>query len=75
MLASLLPESVLGGARFSVDAWYSTALDTKECSRGVDDDVVHIFVADVVKPFDTMHKDVWDCVLSRHGLSGLFRHL
>ena len=39
-----------------VDAWFSSALDIEEClSGGVDSDV-HLFVADVVKSFDTVDR-------------------
>ena len=36
------------------------------------DDHVHTFVADVVKSFDTVDRNVVDCVLSRLGLPGWF---
>ena len=35
---------------------------------------VHLFVADVVKSFDTVDRAILDCVLSRLGLPGWFRH-
>ena len=59
---SWLPEFA-GRGRSPVDAWYTTALDIEECLGGEDDDHVHIFVADVL-----------DCVVSRLGLLGWFRH-
>ena len=42
------------GGRSSVEAWYSTALDLEESLSGALDSDVHIFVADVVKLFDTV---------------------
>ena len=43
-----------GGGRSSVEAWYTTALDIEEVLSGVADSDVHLFVADVVKSFDTV---------------------
>ena len=46
-----------------------SALDIEEClSGGVDSDV-HLFVADVVKSFDTVDRGVLDCVLSSFGFA------
>ena len=73
---SWVPSAVYsaGGGRSSVDAWFSSALDIEEClSGGVDSDV-HLFVADVVKSFDTVDRDVLDRVLSSLGLPAWFRH-
>ena len=57
-----------------LDAWFSSALDIEEClSGGVDSDV-HLFVADVVKSFDTVDRGVLDRVLSSLGLPAWFRH-
>ena len=41
---------------------------------GVVDSDVHLFVADVVKSFDTVDRGVLDLVLSSLGLPGWFRH-
>ena len=70
---SWLPDSDFSavGGRSSVDAWYSTALDTEECLESNEDDHVHIFVAAVVKSFDTVDRNVLD--LSGLGLPGWFR--
>ena len=73
---SWVPSSLYsaGGGRSSVDAWFATAIDIEEClSGGVDSDV-HLFVADVVKSFDTVDRDVLDRVLSSLGLPAWFRH-
>ena len=74
---SWLPDSVFssGRGRSSVDAWNTTALDIEECFESDEDDHVHIFVADVVKTFDTVDRNILDCVLSGRGLPGLFRHV
>ena len=57
-----------------MNAWFSSALDIEEClSGGVDSDV-HLFVADVVKSFDTDDRGVLDRVLSSLGLPAWFRH-
>ena len=73
---SWVPSSVYsaGGGRSSVDAWFSSALDIEECLTGGVDSDVHLFVADVVKSFDTVDRGVLDCVLSSLGLPDWFRH-
>ena len=53
---------------------YTTALDIEEVLSGVVDSDVHLFVADVVKSFDTVDRGVLDLVLSSLGLPGWFRH-
>ena len=73
---SWVPDSVFsaGGGRSSVEAWYTTALDIEEVLSGVVDSDVNLFVADVVKSFDTVDRGVLDLVLSSLGLPGWFRH-
>ena len=51
-----------------------TALDIEEVLAGVAESDVHLFVADVVKSFDTVDRGILDCVLSSLGLPGLFGH-
>ena len=63
-----------GGGRSSVEAWYTTALDIEEVLSGCVDSDVHLFVADVVKSFDTVVLGVLDLALSSLGLPGWFRH-
>ena len=63
-----------GKCRSSVDAWYSTSIDIEEAISGIVDGDVHLFVADVVKSFDTVDRTILDCVLSSLGLPGWFRH-
>ena len=60
-LRSWVPLSVFsaGGDRGSLDAWYSTALDFEEVLSGLSESHVHVFVADVVKSFDTVDRGVW----------------
>ena len=52
---SWVPDSVFsaGGGRGSVEAWYTSSLDIEEVLAGATDSHVHLFVADVVKSFDT----------------------
>ena len=59
---SWVPDSVFsaGGCRGSVEAWYTCALDTEEVLSGVVYSDVHLFVADVVKSFDTVDRGVLD---------------
>ena len=73
---SWVPDSVFsaGSGRCSVEAWYTTALDIGEVLSGAAHSHVHLFVADVVKSFDTVDRAILDRVLSRLGLSGWFRH-
>ena len=74
-LRSWLPPSVFsaGSGRGSVEAWYSTALDFEEVLSGLNESHVHVFVADVVKTFETVDRGVLDQVLGRLGLSVWFR--
>ena len=62
------------GCRGSVEAWYTSALDIEEVLTGAADADVHLFVADVVKSFDTVDRGILDRVLSSLGLPGSFRH-
>ena len=73
---SWVPDSVFsaGGGRGSVEAWYTSAYDIEEVLSGAVDSHVHIFVADVIKSFDTVDRGVLDAVLSSLGLPGWFRH-
>ena len=73
---SWVPESVFsaGVGRSSVEAWYTSALDIEEVLSGANDSDVHLFVADVIKSFDTVDRGILDMVLSGFGLPGWFRH-
>ena len=73
---SWVPDSVFsaGGGCGSVEAWYATALDIEEVLTGAADSHVHLFVADVVKSFDSVDRWILDCVLSNLGLPAWFRH-
>ena len=57
-LGFLLLSSVLGegGGRGSVEVWYTSSLDIEEVLAGAADSHVHLFVADVVKSFDTLDR-------------------
>ena len=63
-----------GGGRGSVEAWYTSSLDIEEVLAGATDSHVHLFVADVVKSFDTVDRTILDRVLSGLGLPGWFSH-
>ena len=73
---SWVPDSVFsaGGVRGYVEAWYATALDIEEVLTGAADSHVHLFVADVIKSFDTVDRGVLDWVLRSLGLPAWFRH-
>ena len=73
---SWVPDSVFsaGGGRGSVQAWYTSAFDIEVVFSGAVDSHVHLFVADVIKSFDTVDRGVLDDVLSSLGLPGWFRH-
>ena len=47
-----------------MEAWSSTALDLEEFLSGALYSDVHIYVADVVKSFDTVDRGILDCLLS-----------
>ena len=63
-----------GGGRGSVEAWYTSALDIEEVLSGAVDSHVHLFVADVIKSFDTVDRWILDRFLSSLSLPGWFRH-
>ena len=63
-----------GGGRSSDQAWFTTALDIEEVLSGIIEGDVHIFVADVIKSFDTVDRGILDRVLSSLGLPDWFRH-
>ena len=73
---SWVPDSVFsaGGGRGSVEAWYTSSLDTEEVLAEAADSHVHLFVADVIKSCDTVDRGILDLVLSSLGLPGWFRH-
>ena len=73
---SWVPGSVFsaGGGRGSVEAGYISSLDIEEVLAGASDSLLHLFVADVVKSFDTVDRHILDRVLSSLGLPGWFRH-
>ena len=73
-LGFLTLSSVLESGRGSVEAWYTSSLDIEEVLAGATDSHVHLFVADVVKSFDTVDRTILDRVLSSLGLPGWFRH-
>ena len=50
------PSTVLCGGRSSVETWYTTTLDIEESLSAAVDSHVHLFVADVVKSFDTVDR-------------------
>ena len=49
-----------GGGRSSVEAWFTTALDIEEVLSGIVQGDVHVFVADVIKSFDTLDRSILD---------------
>ena len=73
---SWVPDSVFsaGGGRGSVEAWYTSSLDIEEVLTGAADYHVHLFVADVIKSFDTVGRGILDRVLSSLGLLVWVRH-
>ena len=73
---SWVPDSVFsaGVGCSSVEAWNTTALSVEEVLSGVTDSDVHLFVADVIKSFDTVDRGILDKVLRSSGLPCWFRH-
>ena len=74
---SWVPDSVFSAGKgvSSVDAWYATAIDIEELPSQTRHSDFHIFVADVVKSFDTVDRDILDCALGRLGLPAWFRRV
>ena len=66
---SWVPDSVFsaGGGRGSGEAQYTAALDIEEVLSGIVDVEVHLFVADVIKSFDTIDQGILDKVLGQLG--------
>ena len=60
---SLVPDTVfsVGKGVSSVDAWYASSLDIEEVFSVAHDSHVHLFVADVIKSFDTLDRDFRLC--------------
>ena len=75
--SSWVPDSVFSAGKgvSSVDAWYATAIDIEEVLSQTRHSDFHIFVADVVKSFDTVDRDILDCTLGRLGLPAWFRRV
>ena len=55
-------------------SWYTSSLVIEEVLAGAADSHVHLFVADVIKSFDTVDRSTLDRVLCSLGLRGWFRH-
>ena len=68
--SSWVPDSVFSAGKgdSSVDAWYATSIDIEEVLSRIRPSDFHIFVADVVKSFDPLDRDILDCALGRLGL-------
>ena len=73
---SWVPESVFsaGGGRGSVEPRYATALDIEEVLTSATESDVNLFVADVIKSFETVGVGILDTVLSSLALPAWFRH-
>ena len=56
-----------------MDAWHVTSLDIEEALSGACDNHVHLFVADVIKSFDTVDWGILDFAFGRLVLPGWFR--
>ena len=74
---SWVPDTVYSAGKgvSSVDAWYASALDIEEVLCGAGDGHAHLFVADVIKSFDTVDRGILDCALGRLGLPDWFRRV
>ena len=73
---SWVPDFVFsaGGGRGSVEAWSTSALHIEDVLSGASDSHLRLFVADVIKAFDTVDRKILDRVLNSLGLPGWFRH-
>ena len=74
---SWVPDSVFSAGKgvSSVVAWYAASVDIEEVLSHSRHSDFHIFVADVVKSFDTVDRDILDCALGRLGLPAWFRRV
>ena len=74
---SRVPDSVFCADQHvsSVDAWYSTSIDIEEVLSNTRHGDFHIFVADVVKSFDTVDRDILGRALGRLALPAWFRRV
>ena len=72
---SWVPNSVFSAGKgvSSVDAWCATAIDIEDVLSQAGHSDFHIFVADVVKSFDIVDRDILDCTFCRLGLPAWFR--
>ena len=52
-----------------MEAWYTTALDIEEVLAGAVESDIHLFVADVIKSFDTVDRSILDRVFEQLGLA------
>ena len=57
-----------------MEAWYTASLDIEEVLTGAADSDIHLFVADVVKSYDTVDQGILDRVLSSLRLRAWFRN-
>ena len=57
---SWVPDTVFSAGKVvsSVDAWYAISSDIEEVLTGAIDGSVHLFVADVIKSFDTVDRGI-----------------
>ena len=70
--------SIVFGPLGQLEGWFQSwvpesVFDIEEVLTGGADSHVHLFVADVIKSFDTVDRSVLDRVLSSLGLPGWFR--
>ena len=56
----LILSLVLGVVEVRLRAWYTSALDIEEVLTGAADSDIHLFVADVVKSFNTVDRRILD---------------
>ena len=74
---SSVPDSVLSARKgvSSIDTWYATMVDIEEVLSNTHQGDFHVFVADVVKSFDTVDRDILDCALGYLGLPAWFHEV
>ena len=69
-----LPLDFHGRVRVVRSVYLPAALHIEEVLTGAAASYVHLFVADVIKSFDTVDRGILDRVLSSLGLPAWFRH-
>ena len=59
----------------STEVWCSTSLDQEKSLAGLSGTPTHVFAVDLVISYNTVDREILDCVSGRLGLPGWFRRV